>query len=97
MPHSKQRYDIAVVYSGKTRRSSMMLHCARWLPGRGEHSQTACGKTLSDYSLVDFYVNAGWHVQSTNQHLWCETCRSAAIAALPPYSNTGAKLNKGGQ
>ena len=94
MSQSKQRYDVVVSWSGKTERSTPMLHCARWLPGKRTHSQTACGKSIDDMpGKVDYYVNSHWHVQPTNQHLWCQTCRSAAIANLDtdPASNTGSK------
>lgn len=98
---ARYRVDVAVCWEKgrRTRSGTPVLHAARWLFGAGRHSAFACGKSRDAVGLVDWYANAAWHVQPNNVHVWCERCRSAAIAALgdakSPYSNTGIKVGGG--
>lgn len=92
----KYRYDILIAWSGSTRRSQMCAHAARYLLGKQKHTQTACGKDLGDFGVVDHYPVTRWHLAPDNPLPWCETCRSMLIGrvdemSFPPLSNTGVK------
>lgn len=96
----KHSYDILVTWEGKTRRSKMVVHGARWLVGKREHTQTPCGKDKAHFGVVDVYPVTPWHLSPNNPLPWCEKCRSALIARsdempLAPSCNTGAKLEAG--
>ena len=92
----KHRYDVLATWVGK----SVQLHSARWLYGKGEYTQTPCGKDVSFFSLVYAYPPNPWWLAPDNPMTWCETCRSMLIGRLDaqastPYSNTGLKVDAG--